>query len=134
MKKLLACLLALALAVGALAGCNSSTPSGSDGSKAETKANADTKSESAETDTEDAGESGSEKRNINGLELPISTTGEELNVFYAYNGSIVQDLNEIESVKAMEKATGVHINWTPVALSELQDKFKKNIRMPAFLR
>ena len=123
MKKLLACLLALVLALGALAGCNSSNPSGSDGSKAETKADTETKSEAAETDTEDAGESGTEKRNINGLELPISTTGEELNVFYAYNGSIVQDLNEIESVKAMEKATGVHINWTPVALSELQDKF-----------
>ncbi|MDE6994977.1 MAG: extracellular solute-binding protein, partial [Lachnospiraceae bacterium] len=113
MKKALALILALLLILGTFAAC-----SGENSSQSGTSS--DTPSSSNVSEGEDAAEG---TRNINGLQLPISTTGEELRVFYAYNGSVVEDLNTIESVKKMEEATGVHINWIPIPLSELQEKF-----------
>jgi putative aldouronate transport system substrate-binding protein len=123
MKKLLAMLLALAIAVSALAACTNEGGSGKeDGTTAattkEAQESADTKEATADTEPADSG-----KRDINGLELPISDSGETLDVWLAYNGTLVKDINDIESVKVMEQNTGVHINWTIVSLSELNEKF-----------
>lgn len=107
MKKVLALILSAVLVMGMLAGCGSTAP-------AEAKPGENAPAANGEP---------VETRDINGLTLPISTTGEELTVFYAYNGTAVEDLNEIESVKIMEQNTGVHVNWIPVALAELQEKF-----------
>ena len=57
------------------------------------------------------------------LTLPISEDGAELDVWINYSGTIVGDVNEIAGVQKMEEMTGVHINWTPVAQNELQEKF-----------
>ncbi len=104
--------------LGACGGSTGTTPSGSGTAQGTAQTSTTTTAASAS-----AAEENTNVRNINGLELPISTTGESLDVFYAYNGTLVSDLNDIWSVQEMEKNTGVHINWTQVALSELQEKF-----------
>lgn len=111
MKKLLASLLTLALILSTFSACSGGNDSNDSQEGSGTSSGVNSEETSVET------------RDINGLQLPISTTGEELDVFLPYNGSIVQDLNTIESVKMTEEATGVHINWTTVSLAELQERF-----------
>ena len=111
MKKLLASLLTLALILSTFSACSGGNDSNDSQEGSGTSSGVNSEETSVET------------RDINGLQLPISTAGEELDVFLPYNGSIVQDLNTIESVKMTEEATGVHINWTTVSLAELQERF-----------
>ena len=95
MKKALALILALVLAVGMLAGCGGKGGnSGKDGGEAITE-----------------------------LTLPLSKDKAELSVWTIYSGTIVSDLNDIAGVKKMEEMTNVHINWIPVEQQQGGDKF-----------
>ncbi|MBR6405116.1 MAG: extracellular solute-binding protein [Lachnospiraceae bacterium] len=96
MKKVLALILALALGLSLLAGCKGSE--GGSGGK----------------------ESGGEA--ITELTLPLTKEKKELTVWFNYSGSVVADLNEIESVKKMEELTGVHINWIPIEQQQVGEK------------
>jgi putative aldouronate transport system substrate-binding protein len=57
------------------------------------------------------------------LSLPLCEEKQELTVWLAYSGTVMKDLNEIESVKKMEELTNVHINWVPVNQDDMVQKF-----------
>ena len=80
----------------------------------------------AETDVKESNKStGSETKasEPEALSLPLCDSGESLTVWTLYTGTVMKDMNEIAGIKKMEEITGVHINWIPVAMTELTDKF-----------
>lgn len=108
MKRILAFLLAVMMVASMMSAC---------GSKSGNTA--------AETETFDSGfaEEADDRRDINGLKLPLCKDKEELTVWLCYSGTVVSDLNEIEGVKKMEEITNVHINWIPVNQDDAVQKF-----------
>lgn len=42
-----------------------------------------------------------------------------------YDSPIVEDMNDIAGVKAMEEATNVHVNWTTYTQTEILEKFQQ---------
>ena len=114
MKKVTALLLAAVLAMGMLFGC------GGSGSNTPSKTESADKSSDAGK-TEEAGTS-EEAGTPEELKLPLTEEKQELTVWFNYSGSVVSDLNEIESVKKMEELTNVHINWIPIEQQQLKDK------------
>lgn len=109
MKKMLALLLTLAMAVSMLTACGSKDEAGNGDVPV-----MDDGFDEAEEDT---------RRDVGGLKLPLVAEKEELTVWLVYSGTIMTDLNEIAGVKAMEEATNVHINWVPVEQNELSEKY-----------
>ena len=126
MKGLAALILALCLTIGTLAGCTGNTGN-EDTTAATTKADEGTKKDdgttAADTKEENTEAASGETMNVGGLSLPLSEEKAELTVWLVYNGTVVADLNDIEGVKKMEELTNVHINWIPVSLFELGDKY-----------
>lgn len=57
------------------------------------------------------------------LPLPLTEQKEELTVWTIYDNNYVPDPNELPGVKAMEEATNVHINWVPVSVASVSEKF-----------
>ncbi len=115
-KRIFASLLAAALLVGSLAACsNNSNNSSANASRAENTSQIES----------DTGEESPSKRNINGLELPIVDEPTEISILIPYDGKIVEDINEIAGVKAMEEATGIHVNWTFYTQSEMPERFQQ---------
>ncbi len=119
-KKVLAPMLALAMVMAALTGCTSEN-STDDSKKAETTEKNDAADTSASEDSKSS-ESSMETRNVGGLQLPLCEEKEELSVWLVYGGTAVKDLNDIKGIQKMEENTNVHINWTPVALNEINEK------------
>lgn len=113
LKKVLALILSASLLAAAFAGC------GGDGESQTSSA----ASASSGTGTSETGDGGGIPEEPEELTLPISEDGAELDVWINYIGTIVGDVNEVAGVQKMEEMTGVHINWTPVAQNELQEKF-----------
>ena len=115
-KKLLSVLLCTALLTAAFSGCGqkSSNDSSSSDSSAST-GSSDAASTTGEESSTDTGEP-------EPLTLPLSEDGAELEVYVMYGGTIMSDLNEIAGVQKAEEMTGVHINWIPVSLEEVNDK------------
>ena len=108
MKALLALLLAALMTMSVLTGCTGGTE----------------ETEAAKTDGETTAEEAKEgQMNLNGLILPLSDKKEELTVWLVYSGTIVKDINDIEGIKKMEEMTNVHINWIPVNLQEIGEKY-----------
>lgn len=118
MKKVIAMLLALVLALAALAGCGGS--GNQDATTASTKEGETKESKSDEATKDSSNESGTTDEN--GLKLPLTEEKQELTVWLVYSGTIMSDLNEIEGVKKMEELTNVHINWIPVGQGEIGEK------------
>ena len=112
MKKLLAMMLTVILALTALMGCGGSNDS-------TTKATEKDQSSASQgtQGTEEATQS-----NPGEYTLPLTEEKQELTVWLAYSGSVVTDLNEIEGVKKMEELTNVHINWIPIEQQQISDK------------
>ena len=108
-RMITAILLVLVMMTAVFAGCTS-TPDKED----------TTKNEEAAKENE---ESKGEEMNINGLTLPLTEEKEELSVWLVYSGTIVKDINDIEGIKKMEELTNVHINWMPVNLQEIGEKY-----------
>ncbi|MCF0127897.1 MAG: extracellular solute-binding protein [Pseudobutyrivibrio sp.] len=109
-KKMLATILTVAMTASLFAGCGGSKDTGSS-------------NDAANNDAAQTAEADADKRDVGGLKLPISTSGEELTIWLVYSGTMVSDLNEIESVKKMEENTGVHVTWIPVEQNEIKDKY-----------
>lgn len=57
------------------------------------------------------------------LILPLTAQKEELTVWTIYDNNSIPDPNDLPGVKAMEAATNVHINWVPVSVSSVSEKF-----------
>lgn len=108
MKRILAFLLAVMMVASMMSAC---------GSKSGNTA--------AETETFDSGfaEEADDRRDINGLKLPLCEEKQELTVWLCYSGTVMQDLNDIEGVKKLEENTNVHINWIPVNQDDAVQKF-----------
>lgn len=111
MKKFLAILLSMIIAVTALAACGGNgggETTGKEGGEAQTSA-----TEKDETDT---------RRDINGLKLPLTEEKKELTVWFLFNGDPATDVSQIKGVQKIEEATGVHINWIPIGMEEIGEK------------
>jgi len=111
-KKLLALLLAMVMVLSLIAGCGGKpeTP------EADEPASVPTVDDGFEPETDD-------RRDVGGLKLPLTAEKEELTVWLVYSGTLMKDLNDIESVKVMEANTNVHINWIPIEQNEVQEKY-----------
>lgn len=57
------------------------------------------------------------------LTLPLTENKEELTVWTLYMNNFVPDPNDLPGVQKLEEITNVHINWIPVGLAELVEKF-----------
>lgn len=112
MKKLLASILVLAMALSAMTGCSGGKESGTGG----TSVSGTSETEVSQTE---------ETRDINGLTLPICDETQEISVLLVYDSPIVEDMNDIAGVKAMEEATNVHVNWTTYTQTEILEKFQQ---------
>ena len=119
-KKLLSVLLCTALLTAAFSGCGqtSNDSSSSDSSSSDSSASTGSSDAASTTGEESSTDTGEPEP----LTLPISEDGAELDVYAMYGGTIMSDLNEIAGVKKAEEMTGVHINWIPVSLEEVNDK------------
>lgn len=106
-KKLIALLLSLVMLCCLFAGCTGNPTTAPTGA----------------TTAPSTSESDSGKRDVGGLQLPLTDEKQELSVWLIYSGTIMTDLNEIEGVKAMEENTNVHINWIPNEQNTVQEKY-----------
>ena len=116
MKKFIALMLALCMMAVLFTGCggegNSSTSSKE--SSQESSAGADG-SGVEEGDTP-------ETRDVGGLQLPLCEEKQELSMWTVYGNNTYADPNDLPGVQELERRTNVHVNWIPVALSELSEK------------
>lgn len=109
MKKLVALLLACCMLA-------STTACSSAGTK-DTSENSSSATSGAETSQTDV-----ETRDVGGLTLPLCEETQELSVWTIYTNTTVPDPNDLAGIQELEKRTNVHINWIPVALTELKEK------------
>lgn len=105
-KKFFAGVLAAAMLLVGTAGCSGGAESSSNDSSG-------TESQTTET------------RDINGLTLPICDEKQEISVLMVYDSQIVEDLNDVAGVQAMEEATNVHVNWMTYTQAEMPEKFQQ---------
>ncbi len=109
-KQIMAGLLTVSVLTGTLTACGGS----SSNNTSATSAPAGETSEAA-----------AETREINGLTLPVSDEKQEISVLIVYDGNVVDDLNEIAGIKAIEEATNVHVNWTTYTQAEMPERFQQ---------
>lgn len=57
------------------------------------------------------------------LTLPLTETKKELSVWTLYMNNFIPDPDDLPGVQKMEEITNVHINWIPIGLAELTEKF-----------
>ena len=107
-KKFFALVMALVLLMGCFSACGGKTDS-----------------EVPKEPDSSAEEPGVETRDINGLTLPFCEEKEELNILMVYDSQLVEDLNEIAGIQAMEEATNVHVNWMTYTQAEMPEKFQQ---------
>ena len=107
-KKFFALVMALVLLMGCFSACGGKTDS-----------------EVPKEPDSSAEEPGVETRDINGLTLPFCEEKEELNILMVYDSQLVEDLNEIAGIQAMEEATHVHVNWMTYTQAEMPEKFQQ---------
>lgn len=110
MKKLLATILALTMLMSCMTACSENGD--------------DAVEESSQTSVSETGQAEG-TRDINGLTLPICEETEEISVLLVYDSPIIEDMNDIAGVQAMEEATNVHVNWTTYTQTEMLDKFQQ---------
>lgn len=109
-KRIFASLLAVSMLVGSLAACSNPGSQDSSGSS---------------TSSAESSEPTVETRDINGLTLPICEDKQEISVLLVYDGNVVDNLNDIAGVQAMEEATNVHVNWTTYTQAEMPERFQQ---------
>ena len=124
MKKVIALLLVLAMSIFVISGCNSNTPeSGNDqpsGNEEEVPEGNDTNNGRPYNLEPVSYDSRSDRylNGINGTKLPITKDPATLVVWRGFSSTVMQDLNECEVFKEMEKRTGVKIEfiYPPIGL------------------
>lgn len=133
-KRMLALLLVMVLAIG-LIGCGKKT-NDTDSKKNDTQTNTPSddsnsgKSDNADN-TDNSGNSDSENQDSQG-NSDDSASGDwswplpekkELSMWLAWSSNYANDPNELVTIKLLEEATNVHVNWTTVAGQEAAEKF-----------
>ena len=135
LNRILAVVLSICLCIGILSACGGGNGknAGADGSMAtDTK---ETQSQNKDTGTEPVGNDQSTSvvtgdgngqgtsGSLQELTLPLCEDKQELTVWLVYNGKEISDLNDIKGIQKMEELTNVHVNWIPIGLQEVQEKF-----------
>lgn len=117
MKSWIAVVLCLVMLMSMLTSC------GQGSSAKENKTTAGAQNPDNETSAADGNQDLGQGAQAGELTLPLCEEKEELTVWTLYFNNFLEDPNDIEGVKAMEEATNVHINWIPIGIMELQEKF-----------
>jgi len=107
MKKILALVLVLTMAVGMLAGCGTKNETGSDNKTEQT-----------------GGEvSGTTEEVVATKDYFPLAEKEELSIWYYFDNNFVTDPNELWAIQWLEEQTNVHVNFQVVTPQEAQEKF-----------
>ena len=125
MKKIIALVLSIGLILGLCTSCGGSDKGSATKNTEKTQAVGDTKAESTGDGTTEGATAlqGTEGNKAGELSLPLCEEMQELSVWLVYTGKEISDLNEIKGIQKMEEMTNVHVNWIPVGLQEIQEKF-----------
>lgn len=116
MKKIIAFMLILCMLTAVLAGCGGGNNSSSSSQSSAQDSSAGT------DDSSEAEGSATETRDVGGLQLPLCEEKQELTVWTVYSNKTYADPNDLPGVQELEKRTNVHVNWIPVALSDIAEK------------
>ena len=112
MRRVLAILLVLAMAMSTLAAC---------GTKTEDKGQSTTTTNKTETGKTESGDTGATEV-ADEWTWPLAET-KEVSIWTWWANDYFTDPNELKGIQAIEAATNVHVNWVWVSQAEAVEKF-----------